>query len=67
MGSRVRNHSETFHSEFEISGDYEVIDGYTDDTDIIYDYTDLKYTTCSSTSTVSSNGEYENGNCNNPY
>ena len=57
MGSRVRNHSETFHSEFEISGDYEVIEGYTDDTDVLYDYTDdtdLKYT--GSTTTVSSNG-----------
>ena len=54
MRLRDGNHSETFHSEFEISGDYEVIDGYTDDTDIIYDYTDLKYT--GSTTTVSSNG-----------
>ena len=57
MRLRDGNHSETFHSEFEISGDYEVIDGYTDDTDIIYDYTDLKYT--GSTTTVSSNGEFE--------
>jgi len=54
MRLREENHSETFHSEFEISGDYEVIDGYTDDTDIIYDYTDLKYT--GSITTVSSNG-----------
>ena len=61
MRLRNGNHSETFHSEFEISGDYEVIDGYTDDTDIIYDYTDLKYTSIS-TITDSSTGEFENGN-----
>jgi len=40
MVSGVGNLSETFHCEFEISGDYEVIDGNTDDTDIIYDYID---------------------------
>ena len=59
MRLRDGNHSETFHSEFEISGDYEVIDGYTDDTDIIYGYiedTELKFTGSTSTTTVSSNG-----------
>ena len=40
MGSRFGYHLEKLNSEFEISGDlnYDTIDGYTDDIDIIYDY-----------------------------
>ena len=43
MGSRVGHQLETLDSDLEKSGDnvYETIDGYTDDTDIIYDYLDV--------------------------
>ena len=40
MGSTYGFHSEKLDSDFEISGDdyYETVDGYTDDSDILYDY-----------------------------
>ena len=42
MVSRVGYQLETLDSDLEISGDnvYEIIDGYTDDTDILYGYID---------------------------
>ena len=40
MGSTSGFHLEKPDSDFEISGDhyYETVDGYTDDSDILYDY-----------------------------
>ena len=40
MGSTSGFHLEKLDSDFEISGDdyYETVDGYTDDSDILYDY-----------------------------